>query len=47
MDDDKYNDWFSFNFDNNAIAYAESKEEEFEEFCLNKFQQIGVDRDEE
>ena len=43
MDEDAFMDWFQHNFDNNAIKYAESREEDFEEFCFNKFQQIGVD----
>jgi hypothetical protein len=45
MDDDgKYQDWFNKNFDSNAESFAEKYDELFEEFCLNRFQQIGVDK---
>lgn len=37
MDKDKFNEWFQDNFDVNAVKYAESKEEEFEEYCLEKY----------
>jgi hypothetical protein len=37
MDEDKFMEWFGNNYDDNAISYAESKEEDFEEYCLNKY----------
>lgn len=41
-----FEDYFNEQFDINAILFAESRKEQFEEFCLNRFQQRGVDRDE-
>lgn len=45
MDDGKYQDWFNDYYDVNIAAFAEKMESEFDDFCLNKFQQRGVDSD--
>lgn len=37
MDDDKFMTWYQNNFDDNAIAYAEKHEEDFEEYCLQRY----------
>lgn len=33
----KYNDWFNDNYQDNLVAFAEKMEDEFEEFCLNRY----------
>lgn len=47
MNKHDFNDWYSNKFEDNAIAYAEKMEEEFEEFCFQRFTQLGVDKYEE
>jgi hypothetical protein len=36
-DDGKYNHWFNVNFKNNAILFAETKDDEFDEFCFSRY----------
>ena len=45
-DDGKFNDWFSNKFKENAVMFAESKDDEFEEFCFNRYSQDPYDPDE-
>jgi hypothetical protein len=47
MDDDKFIDWYQDNFNDNAVAFAERKEDEFEEYCLEVYSQLGSDNEDE
>jgi hypothetical protein len=47
MNKHDFEDYYQAKFDDNALLFAESREEEFEDFCWNKFVQLGVDRDED
>ncbi len=46
MDKNKYVDWYLDNLDDNAWDFSMEHEDMFEVYCLNKFDQLGVDRDE-
>ena len=43
MDDGKFQYWYHFNFDSNAQLFAESREEEFEDYCFQRYIKRGVD----
>lgn len=43
MDEDKFMDWYQYNFDSNAQLFAEKNEEEFEDWCFQRYIQAGVD----
>lgn len=43
MDDGKYNDWFNKYFDDNAVAFAEKMDDDFNDFCLQRFIEKDVD----
>lgn len=45
--DDGYNDWFMETYETNIKLFAEYLDDEFEEFCLRRYQQRGEDRSEE
>jgi hypothetical protein len=44
MNDDDYIDWFQDNYDVNVELFIEKMSDEFEEYCLNRFTQLGQDR---
>lgn len=37
MDEDKFMTWFQNNYDDNAVMFAEKNEDDFEEYCLEKY----------
>jgi hypothetical protein len=45
MDDGKYNDWFGKEYDDNVIAFIEKFDDEFEEFCQNRYMNNEPDPD--
>ncbi len=45
MDEDDYMNWYQNNFDENAVMFAEKNEEEFEEFCYERYIQAPDDDD--
>ena len=45
MDEDNYINWYQNNFDINAIKFAEKNEEEFNEYCMNLYQELGDEDD--
>lgn len=45
MNDDDYMDWYNEHFQDNAIAFAEKHESDFDDWCLEKYMQLGQDID--
>ena len=46
MDEALFSEWYFDNFDTNAVCFAESRLDDFEEYCLKRFIQSGEDRNE-